>query len=106
MKYAALVLRRKREKEKKVYKELLSYAADDYEVLMRYWPEEPYTNYMSAIYCPAGTGDSPENALMAKVTEWSRVLAREAGYPDQGVINGISNFVIKKYYHVSSFSFL
>lgn len=103
MKYAALVLRRRKEKEKRIYKELLPYAPNDYEVLVRYWPEEPYKDYMSAIYCPAGTGDSPENALMAKVTEWSRVLAREAGYPDQGVINGISYF--KKFFLIFVFSF-
>lgn len=90
--YAALVLRRRREKEKRVYRELFPYSAEDYEVLLRYWTEEPYLNYLTAICSPVNTGDSPEIALMKRVFEWSKELAREAGYPDQGVIRGILNY--------------
>lgn len=87
LQYGSLVLRRRRDKEQRVYNEIFPYSSADYEVLLRHWPTEPYLNYLAALYTPGVTTD-PESSLVKTIHEWTSKLANSAGYSNRQGIEG------------------
>ena len=89
IKLAALILRRTPKKEKPIYQQIIPYQATDYEVLLRYWPSEPYFHSLAAFSGPVYS--SPEVVLVEKCRDWSEKLAETAGHPDRTGIKGMIN---------------
>ena len=89
IKLAALILRRTLKSEEKIYQQTIPYQATDYEVLLRYWPAEPYLNSLAAFSGPAYS--NPEVVLVENCRDWSEKLAETSGHPNHTGIKGMIN---------------
>ena len=81
LKLAGVVIRRRIDKEQTVYPGISPYNPADYEVLLRYWPAEPYVKHLAAFSGPMFEGEEPEHTLVTECYHWSKQLAGAAGYP-------------------------
>ena len=88
IKLAALPLRRKADREKRVYEETSVYNPFDYEVFLRQWPAEPYFNYLAAFSGPVIEDNDPGLTLLDHCYHWSKQLAVSAGYSEEKGMRG------------------
>lgn len=81
LKLSGIVIRRRTDKEQRVYPATSQYNAADYEVLLRYWPAEPYMKHLAAFSGPMFEGEEPEYTLVSECYNWSQQLANAASFP-------------------------
>lgn len=75
LRVAGLLLRRREGKEFHPYSNRLPYDPEDYEILLRQWPSEPFKSYLGAFSGPAIQGEAPEETLLKESQKWTAKLA-------------------------------
>ena len=75
---AGLFIRRKAGKEFHHYISLPSYEPQDYEVLLRGWPSDPYKHHLGAFSGPVIPGEDPPTTMLQQSNLWSAGLAENA----------------------------
>ena len=88
LRVAALFLRRRADKEFHSYINLLEYNPNDYEILLRRWPSEPFLLHLGAFSGPVLAGQDPEQTLLHESQAWTVNLAGKAGIVDAPGMQG------------------
>ena len=88
LRVAALFLRRRAGKEFHSYINLLEYNPNDYEILLRRWPSEPFLLHLGAFSGPVIEGQDPEQTLLRESQAWTVNLAGKAGIVDAPGMQG------------------